>query len=119
MKGNYQGAFMAWSVDPDPDIYSLFHSKATPPAGMNVVHYANAAVDKLIEASQTEFDTTKRREIFHRLHAVLANDQPYTWTVQAAQNWAVNRRIQGVKVSKGFGLFGWYPGPLEWTVSNP
>jgi peptide/nickel transport system substrate-binding protein len=118
MKGDYQGAFMAWSVDPDPDLYSLFHSKAIPPAGLNVVHYANPQVDKLIEASQTEFVATKRREIFHRLHALLADDQPYTWTVQGAQNWAVNHRVHDVKMSKGFGLFGWYPGPLAWTIGS-
>ena len=116
MKGSYQGAFMAWSLDPEPDIDTLFNSKQQPPAGFNIVHYVNPEVDRLLAATYREFNVPKRRDLFHQLHAILAADQPYTWTIQPAQKWAVSRRVQNVRVSHGYGLYLWYPGALEWSV---
>jgi peptide/nickel transport system substrate-binding protein len=116
--GNYQAAFMAWSNDPDPDLFALFHSSQAPPNGMNVVRYASAEADRLIEKARGELDASRRRELLHRLHAVIAADQPYLFTVQVASKWAVSRRIRDVHVSDGFGLFFWHPGPKEWWIAQ-
>ncbi len=118
MKGKYQAAFMGWNLDPDPDLYSLFHSSQVPPKGMNIVSYSNPEVDRLIEEARREFDHGKRRVIFHRLHELLAADQPYLWSVQVSQKWAVSRRVENVKSSKGYGLFLWHPGPFQWSLKT-
>jgi len=117
MSGKYQSAFMAWSLDPDPDLYPLFDSKQKPPAGLNVVRYANPEVDALIAQTRREFNFNQRRELFHRLHQILARDQPYLWTVQVAMKWAVNKRVNNVHIAKGFGLYNWYPGSRAWWLS--
>lgn len=114
--GNYQATFLAWNLDADPDLYTLFHSSQFPPNGQNFVYYSNPEVDRLIEEGRVELDFAKRVEIYHRLHAILAEDQPYNWTVQVSIKWGVNRRVKNVKESKGFGLFFWYPGPLDWWI---
>ena len=72
--------------------------------------------DKLIEAERRELDLKKRIPIFRRLHEVLANDQPYTWTLQVSSKWAVNKRLRNVTESKGWGLNLWYPGELGWWI---
>ncbi len=116
MRGNYQSAFFAWSLDPEPDLYPLFHSTQIPPAGMNVIGYSNPEVDRAIDEARRTFDLPTRRAAYHRLHVMLAADQPYLWTLQLAQKWAVNKRVKNVKVSKGFGLFIWHPGPKQWWL---
>jgi peptide/nickel transport system substrate-binding protein len=114
--GKFDGAFLAWGLDLDPDPFAYFHSSQFPPAGQNISYYANPAADRLMEQGRRELDQDKRRVIYHQLHAVLANDQPYTWTVQPTSKWAVSRRLQGVKAINGLGLYLWQPGPFAWWI---
>lgn len=116
LKGNYQAAMLAWTNDPDPDPYSLFHSTQAPPAGLNVTYYASAEADPLLERGRTEFDRERRTAIYHHLHEVVAADQPYLFTVQVGMKWAVSRKVQNVRTAKGLGLFLWNPGPFGWWL---
>ena len=116
LTGNFQVALLNWDLDPDPDPYVLFHSSQIPPHGYNFVYYSNPEADRLIEAGHRELDHGKRVVIYRQLHALLAEDQPYTWTVQVSTKWAINRRIHNVKESKGWGLFNWVPGELDWWI---
>ena len=119
LAGNYEAAYLAWELDPDPDVFALFHSKARPPAsGQNFVFYSNPEVDQLIDAGRRELDQSKRKDIYHRVHTILAEDQPYLWVVQVSTKWAVNRRVKGVKVSPAFGPYLWYPGELGWWLAK-
>jgi len=107
---------LSWNLDPDPDPFSLFHSSQMPPRGQNLVFYSNPEADKLMEAGRREFEQSKRKAIYRQLHALLADDQPYTWTLQVSSKWAINKRIRDVKESKGWGIFQWYPGELGWWI---
>ncbi|HEY0372225.1 MAG TPA: ABC transporter substrate-binding protein [Thermoanaerobaculia bacterium] len=118
LTGNYQGAMMAWTSDPDPDPYSLFHSKQTPPSGLNVVHYASPEADQLLERGRRTFDRAERTDIYHQLHDVIAADQPYLFMVQVGMKWAVDKRVRNVRVGKGVGLFLWRPGPFGWWIAK-
>lgn len=116
LDGKYQAAYLGWNVEPDPDVYSLFHSTQLPPQGQNIVGYKNAEVDRLLEATRVELDAEKRKQTFHQLHRILADEQPYAFTVQVSSKWGVNKRVRNVNESKGFGLFSWDPGPREWWI---
>ena len=114
--GKYQAATLSWELDPDPDPYTLFHSSQAPPHGYNFVFYASPEADKLMDAGHRELDHGKRVALYRQLHAVLAQDQPYTWTVQVSVKWALNKRLRNVKESKGWGFFNFAPGPLDWWI---
>ena len=118
LAGNYEATYLSWDLDPDPDPYSLFHSTQTPPRGYNHVGYNSRAADRLIEQGRREFNTQKRTVLYQQLHAVLAEDQPYTWVNQPSQKWVLNKRIRGVREGKGFGYFLWYPGEFDWWLSD-
>lgn len=116
LAGNYQAAFLSWTLDPDPDPFQILHSSQFPPTGQNFVFYKSAEADKLMEDGRTTFDRKKRIEIYRRLQQVFADDQPYIWTVQVSTKWAINKRVHGVRESNGWGLFLWYPGELDWWI---
>ena len=118
LAGNYECAYLSWDLDPDPDPFVMFHSSQIPPHGQNFVFYASPEADRLIEQGRREFDHSKRVAIYRQLHQVLANDQPYTWTVQVSAKWALNKRLRNVKEGKGWGLFNWYPGPFDWWIAR-
>ncbi|MGH9457239.1 MAG: ABC transporter substrate-binding protein [Thermoanaerobaculia bacterium] len=117
LAGSFQATMLAWALDLDPDMYSLFHSSQFPPNGQNFVFYSNPDVDRLIEEGRRTFDQGRRQEIYRELHALLAADQPYTWTIQVSTKWGVNRRIRNVEEAEGLGLFGWYPGAMQWWIA--
>ncbi len=118
MAGNYQAAYLSWDLDPDPDPFALFHSSQTPPRGFNFTFYANPEADRLIEQGRYEFDAGKRADLYRRLHAILAEDQPYAWTVQPTVKWVLNRRVRNARVGRGYGLFLWTPGELDWWLAG-
>jgi peptide/nickel transport system substrate-binding protein len=118
LAGNYQAAYLSWDLDADPDIYSIFHSSQMPTRGQNFVFYQNAEVDRLIDEGRRELDPSKRKDVYWRLHEILAQDQPYTWVVQVSAKWGVNKRVRGVEVSRGYGFFLWYPGELGWWITD-
>ena len=69
-----------------------------------------------MEEGRHELDQSKRKLIYRQLHALLADDQPYTWTIEVSVKWAINKRLRDVKESKGWGLFNWFPGELGWWI---
>ena len=119
LAGNYDAAYLSWDLDPDPDPFQLFHSSQIPPRGQNFVYYASREADQLIEQGRRELRQSARADIYRQLHTVLAEDQPYTWVNQPSMKWVVNRRVHGVRESKGWGLFLWYPGEFDWWLAVP
>ena len=117
-KRNYQAAYLSWVNDPDPDPFSLFHSSQIAPNGMNIGGYSEEEADQLIERARTQLDRPRRADLYHQLHALLARDQPYLFTVQVGEKWAVRKRVQDVKVAPGVGLFLWYPGQRAWHLAE-
>jgi len=118
LNGNFQAAYLGWDLDPDPDPFALFHSSQMPPRGQNFVFYSNPEADRLIDAARREMDQSKRKELYWRLHEVLAEDQPYCWVFQGSAKWGINKRVRGVESSPGFGLFLWSPGELGWWLAS-
>lgn len=118
LASDFDAAYLAWDLDADPDPYAIFHSTQTPPRGQNFIHYSNAEIDRLLVRARAELDPSRRRELYWRVHEILADEQPYTWVLQSAAKWGINRRVRGVKVGSGYGLFLWYPGELDWWIAR-
>lgn len=103
---------------PTPDPFPFFHSSQVAPSGGNVGFYANAGVDKVMEAAERELDPAKRLVLYRQVHRLLAEDPPadFLWSVD--QYWAVSKAVDGVVVSP-VGLFHFFPGPLAWRPAPP
>ena len=75
--------FASWVFDDSADISSLFHSAEIGEWKNNFGGYSNPEVDGLIVESKLTLDHEKRRTINRKLHAILAEEAPYTflWTL--------------------------------------
>jgi peptide/nickel transport system substrate-binding protein len=100
-KGNFQAYSLRWvgATNNDPDIFDyVFSSKRTPPSGANRGRYSNPEVDALIEMSRREIDIEKRREAYHRIQQIVAEELPYI-SLWYLDNVAVfSKRVQGLKL---------------------
>jgi peptide/nickel transport system substrate-binding protein len=114
--GNYQAAYLGFDLDNDPDPFNILHSSQFPPRGQNFVYYSNPEMDRLIETARKELDRSKRKDLYWRIHEIVADEQPYTWTIQVSSKWGLSKRVRGVELSRGYGLLRWYPGVLSWWI---
>lgn len=116
-KGEYDAAALAWRLDNDPDLFDTFHSSEVPPNGLNHVFYSNSQVDLLLEAGRVEFDQQKRAEIYHAVHRLIHEDQPYTFVNTVPEKRPISKRIGNVVLSPD-GPFKFYPGGIYWYIKR-
>jgi peptide/nickel transport system substrate-binding protein len=87
-----------WAFDDSADISTLFHSGETGAWRNNFVSYSNPEVDALIVEAKTTLDREKQRTINQRLHALLAEEQPYTFLWTLTNYAAVHKKVRHVEL---------------------
>lgn len=118
----FQAVLNGFAMGDDPNPHTLFHSsqaKLLPTgegAGDNDGSYVSAEADRLLDAQLRATDFKERQKLLWQLHALLAEDQPLTFLFTPMTTVAVSNRLQAVEASPGYGLFIWYPGPLDWWI---
>lgn len=95
---DYDVTIASWSFDDASNITSLFHSSSAKPWGNNFVLYRNTQVDSLLTEAASTNDFEKRRVIYKKLHAMLADEAPYTFLWTLMHHAAHNMKVSGVKV---------------------
>lgn len=90
--------FASWVFDDSADISSLFHSAEIGPWKNNFGAYSNPQVDSLIVESKLTLDHEKRRTINRKLHATLADENPYTFLWTLTNYTAYNRKVRRVAI---------------------
>jgi peptide/nickel transport system substrate-binding protein len=90
--------FASWVFDDSADISSLFHSAEIGPWKNNFGGYSNPEVDALIVESKLTLDHEKRRTINRKLHALLADEAPYTFLWTLTNYSAYHKKVQHVAI---------------------
>ncbi len=109
-KRRFDALLLGWSLGRDPDLYDIFHSSKTKEGEFNFIGYKNAEVDRLLEEGRGTFDQEKRKEIYHRLHALLYEEKPYIFLWVPDSLPIVHSRFEGVKpapIGIGYNLREW------------
>jgi len=110
-KKRFEAVLMGWFLSRDPDCYDIWHSSKTRKGEFNFVGYKNDRVDKLLEEGRATFDQTKRAEIYHEIHKLIYEDQPYLFIYSADALPIVNSRFKNVESSQigiGYNFIKWY-----------
>lgn len=91
--GKYDALVLGWSMGIDPDLYQIWHSSQTGPRQLNFVGYENPEADELIVKIRQEYDKAKQMEMTHKLHRIIARDQPYTFLYIAKATQLLDKKI--------------------------
>jgi ABC-type transport system substrate-binding protein len=89
-----RGWALSWTADP---YQTWFSGQAELADTSNIIGYKNTEVDRLVQELRTCFDRDRQREIYHRVHELLYDDQPYLFLYTELQTAGINHRIHNVK----------------------
>ena len=109
-KRDFDAVTLSWGgggVESDP--YQIWHSSQIT-GGSNYVGFNNPQADELIENARIILDQTKRNELYHQLHRLIQDEQPYTFLFTSPERYFLDRRFENVKIHQ-LGI-----DPLEWFV---
>lgn len=114
MKNRQLDAYMlGWSGSIEGDPFQIFHSSMIEGTGDNTVSYANPKLDQLLEEARTTVDEAKRMKLWHQVHAIMHEDQPYTFLMTRKSTVFAAERLKNIQVVKN----GLNP-EIEWYVSQ-
>jgi peptide/nickel transport system substrate-binding protein len=120
---HFDACILGWGLSVDPDAYEIWHSSQIE-KGFNFVSYKNPELDRLWEQGRREYDVDKRKNIYWRIHELMAEDQPYTFlyvplSISALQkkfflmdkDWTGKETLHEIKMEKAglmYDLIKWY-----------
>ena len=110
-KRRFEAVLMGWSLSRDPDNYDIWHSSKTREGEFNFIGYKNDKVDALLAEGRRTFDEARRAEIYHEIHSLIYDDQPYLFLYSPEILPIVNKRFRNVEASAigiGYNLIKWY-----------
>ncbi len=103
-KRSFDAMILGWSMSRDPDLYDIWHSSKTRKGEYNFIGYKNAEVDRLLVEGRRTFNIEKRKKIYFRIHAILAEEQPYAFLYVPDATPIVHKRFKGI-VPAPLGIF--------------
>jgi len=92
-KADFDALILGWSMGIEPDLYQIWHSSQTHPYQLNFVGFRNAEADDLIIRIRREYDHEKQVAYCHRLHEIIAREQPYTFLYVGKWTAVLDKRI--------------------------
>lgn len=108
---DFEAMTLGWTAGVESDIYQMFHSSQMIAGGDNYMSYKSEALDRVLSAARSTMDESKRMPLWREAHAILHEDQPYTFLWFPKSLALIDNRIENVKRVK----LGLNP-RLEWYV---
>ncbi len=111
-KKRFEAVIMGWGgLAGDPDIHLIWHSSQTKEGAFNFISYKNEEVDRLLVEGRQTFDLERRKKIYHRVHELLAEDQPYTFLFVPDALPVIHKRFKGIEKAPlgiSYDFIKWY-----------
>jgi ABC-type transport system substrate-binding protein len=92
-KLDFDALVLGWSMGIDPDLYQIWHSSQTGPHQLNFVGFKNKEADDLIIKIRQEYNHEQQVQYCHRLHEIIAYEQPYTFLYVGKWTAILDKRI--------------------------
>jgi ABC-type transport system substrate-binding protein len=92
-KLDFDALVLGWSMGIDPDLYQIWHSSQTGYNQLNFVGFKNKEADRLIIKIRQEYNHEQQVEYCHRLHDIIAYEQPYTFLFVSLWTAILDNRI--------------------------
>lgn len=92
-KHDFDALVLGWVMGIEPDLYQIWHSSQTHPYQLNFVGFKNPEADRLIINIRQTYDHERQVEYCHRLHRIIAHEQPYTFLYVGKWTAILDKRI--------------------------
>jgi peptide/nickel transport system substrate-binding protein len=83
----------------EADIRQMFHSSQANKGGDNFMCYVNPKIDQIIDDARRTIDDDARFKLWHEAHAILAEDQPYTFMFTQQALRFIDKRVENVQLT--------------------
>lgn len=110
-KRRFEAVLLGWGLSLDPDMYDIWHSSKTKQGEFNFVGYSNAEVDGLLLKGRKTFNQEERKNIYHRIHEILYDEQPYLFLYVPDALPILASRFKGVEPAAsgiGYNFIKWF-----------
>jgi peptide/nickel transport system substrate-binding protein len=116
IKSQFDTLMVGWepTVGMDPDYTARCHSKQIPVkygTGSNYVQYENPALDKLLEEGVLISDMQKRKAVYYKIQAILAEDVPFAPIFAYTFMYGKKSDLQGYKINP-------YVTDITWNIQD-
>jgi ABC-type transport system substrate-binding protein len=98
-KLDFDALILGWSMGIEPDLYQIWHSSQANPYQLNFVGFKNQEADDLIIRIRQEYDHEQQVADCHRLHEIIAREQPYTFLYVGKWTAVLDKKIVIKEVS--------------------
>jgi len=92
-KADFDALVLGWQMGIEPDLYQIWHSSQTHPHQLNFVGFRNEEADELITRIRQEYNHRHQVESCHKLHELIASEQPYTFLYVGKWTAVLDKRI--------------------------
>jgi peptide/nickel transport system substrate-binding protein len=94
----FDACILGWAMSWKDDPFQIWHgSQAEVNDSSNHIGYQNPQVDKLIEQLRVTMNADKQDEIYHKIHRLIYDDQPYTFLFIDKYTAGYDARLENVK----------------------
>jgi len=110
-KRNFDAVILGWSLSPDPDQFSIWHSSQTGARQFNFLSYRNVVVDEALEQARRTFDRAERKRLYDRMQHEIYKDVPMVFLYTPYSLPVMHKRIYGIKPAPagiGYNSEHWY-----------
>ncbi|MDQ6987035.1 MAG: peptide-binding protein [Mariprofundaceae bacterium] len=96
-KRQFDAVILGWSLSPEPDQFSIWHSSQTGPREFNFLSYANDQVDAALLAATKTFDKAERKRFYDIVQEKIHQDVPVVFLYAPYSLPVYHKRIRGIK----------------------
>jgi len=110
-KRDFDAVILGWSLSPEPDQYSIWHSSQTGPRQFNFLTYNNPRVDEALIAATKTFDRAERKKFYDVVQEQIHADVPVVFLYAPYSLPAFHKRFHGIEAAPagiGWNSEHWY-----------
>ncbi len=96
-KRNFDAVILGWSLSPEPDQFSIWHSSQTGAREFNFLSYNNPEVDAALVAATKTFDKAERKQFYDVVQQQIHQDVPVVFLYAPYSLPVFHKRIRGIK----------------------
>ncbi len=95
---DFDAITFAWSASaPEADPNQIWHSNSIPNQGDNFIQWSSPEADRLIELGRKTIDEGTRMKVWHELHRVFHDEQPYTFLSEMPWLRFTTKRMRNIQ----------------------